>query len=1020
MLSRLTRLHAVLIALICAVFACQKEEKPQTPPRELTETEKRLPENALAGLEVAEGLELTLFAHEPMLVNPTNIDVDVRGRVWVCEAFNYRNSLNPTNPYKKSGDRILILEDTDGDAKADKSTVFYQGEDVNAALGICVLGNRAIVSCSPNVLVFTDDNEDGVADRKDTLFTGIGGTQHDHAIHAFTAGPDGKLYFNHGNEGKQVLDKKGQPIADAAGRIINASGKPWRQGMVFRCNPDGSSLEVLGSNFRNNYEVAPDAFGTLWQSDNDDDGNRGVRINYVMERGNFGYTDEYTGAGWQAIRTAMDTAVPRKHWHLSDPGVVPNLLQTGAGSPTGILVYEGNLLPPVFHNQMIHCDAGPNVVRSYPVTADGAGYKASVVNLVKGVNDNWFRPSDVCTAPDGSLFIADWYDPGVGGHQAGDTTRGRIYRLAPKGSKYKVSANDFSTAAGAAKALQNPNVSVRASAHHALSQMGEKAADELKKLWKSDNARYRARALWLLAHLPDGEKYLKQAQNDKDSDIRCLALRAARQTQSDPLSWIKDAAKDESPQVRREAALALHDISGEEAAEIWTRLALQYDGKDRWYLEALGIGSDNNAERCFKEWKKKVDKDWDTPAGHDIVWRVRSADALPLLTKLIEASPDAASSARYFRSLDFHRGPEKTKAVFSLLDGKRSDQAEINYMVLNALTPDEIRGSAKARRALDMQIKAWAGTERYLDLVERMKLKDQSRRLYEMAMSDPGGPLATRAAGLAREYGGLQPFRKALGSRNEEEVRAALQVIGPDGGWNKDVALMMRQVAENEALSMATRKMAMQFISRGWSGEDVAMEAIKSGKLPEELKIAAATQLLSAYREHVRVFAAEILNISGGPDLPPIAQLLTQSGSAPQGKEVFSRYCASCHLADGMGVNFGPSLAEIGDKLSKEGLYGAIINPGAGVSFGFEGYEVKLKDGRMLMGYVASRTDDEVLLRMAGGVTETLARADINSMTLMDQSLMTAGLHRAMSQQDLVNLVEYLSRLKKEDMLVAK
>ena len=131
------------------------------------------------------------------------------------------------------------------------------------------------------------------------LFTGIGGAQHDHGIHAFVFGPDGKLYFNFGNSGKQIKDKDGKPIVDQAGNEVDDSRKPYQEGMVFRCNLDGSEFETLGWNFRNNWEVAVDSFGTLWQSDNDDDGNRGVRINYVMEFGNYGYKDEMTGAGWQ-------------------------------------------------------------------------------------------------------------------------------------------------------------------------------------------------------------------------------------------------------------------------------------------------------------------------------------------------------------------------------------------------------------------------------------------------------------------------------------------------------------------------------------------------------------------------------------------------------------------------------------------------------------------------------------------------------------------------------------------------
>ena len=200
---------------------------------------------------------------------------------------------------------------------------------------------------------------------------------------------------------------------------VEASRKPYQEGMVFRCNLDGSEFETLGWNFRNNWEVAVDSFGTLWQSDNDDDGNRATRINFVMEFGNYGYRDAKTGAGWREPRIGMHEDIPLRHWHLRDPGVVPNVLQTGAGSPTGILFYEGWLLPKAYRNQLIHCDAGPNIVRQYRLKADGAGYSATIAPVLHGARDNWFRPSDVCTAPDGSVIVADWYDPGVGGH---DTT----------------------------------------------------------------------------------------------------------------------------------------------------------------------------------------------------------------------------------------------------------------------------------------------------------------------------------------------------------------------------------------------------------------------------------------------------------------------------------------------------------------------------------------------------------------------------------------------------------------------
>ena len=172
-------------------------------------------------------LEATLFASEPMLLNPANMDIDAEGRVWVTEGVNYR-LFQPWGKIQPEGDRIRILEDTDGDGRADTAKTFYQGNDVNAALGIAVLGTKVIVSCSPKILLFTDENGDDKADGPPTvLFSGIGGVDHDHGAHAFVFGPDGKLYFNIGNNGRQLKTPDGKKfIIDKAGNEVNGNGRP--------------------------------------------------------------------------------------------------------------------------------------------------------------------------------------------------------------------------------------------------------------------------------------------------------------------------------------------------------------------------------------------------------------------------------------------------------------------------------------------------------------------------------------------------------------------------------------------------------------------------------------------------------------------------------------------------------------------------------------------------------------------------------------------------------------------------
>ena len=171
------------------------------------------------------------------------------------------------------------------------------------------------------------------------------------------------------------------------------------------------------------------------------------------------------------------------------------------------------------------------MVRSYPVKKNGAGYSAEIVNILKSEKDQWFRPADVCVAPDGSLIIADWYDPGVGGHAAGDLVRGRIYRVAPKDSKYTIPKQDYTTAAGAINALQNPNLAVRYHAFSVLQQMGASAIPDLEKLWRSSpDPRMRARAFWVLVKMPAGNarQYIGEAIKDDNADLRITGLKSRR------------------------------------------------------------------------------------------------------------------------------------------------------------------------------------------------------------------------------------------------------------------------------------------------------------------------------------------------------------------------------------------------------------------------------------------------------------------------------------------------------------
>lgn len=1011
--GRLSILGSLCLLAYLGISSFQKNEQQrwgQTLLDSLNESQKHEAANALAGLKIDPDLEITTFATEPMLKNPTNMDIDSKGRIWITEAFNYRPAIagNPTNP---AGDRIIILEDTNGDGKADNQKVFYQSPELNAPLGIAVLDSMVIVAQSPYIWRLFDDNHDDKADRKEILFQGIGGEQHDHGAHAFTFGPDGKLYFNLGNEGKQLLDAKGNPVLDQDGDIIGP--KKYKQGMVFRCNVDGSQVECLGQNFRNNFEVAVDSYGALWQSDNDDDGNKGVRINSVFEHGNYGYTDEMTGEGWSVNRTNIESEIPLQHWHLNDPGVVPNLLQTGSGSPTGILVYEGQLLSEKFQNQIIHADAGPNVVRAYPIKAQGAGYSASIMNLVEGINDQWFRPADVTVAPDGSIFIADWYDPGVGGHQAGDQNKGRIYRIAPKNTPYLVKKLRLDSPIGTITALFNPNLATRYLGYKALKGFGMKAHKDIAAVFQNEsNPRLKARLFWLLAQGSDGLSYIDNALNDPSEEWRMMAIRAMKTRPFDTWKALAHrVVKDANFQVKRELAIALHHVKSAEADAIWTALAMQHNGADRWYLEALGIGAD-------MQWDSRLSaylaiKPADSPAFRDIIFRSRSEFANPFIFQFLKENKPLSEKLRYFRALDFLPGEQKSVLLIDLINKELKNDPASTLVAIRHLSPAFIQKNELARKSI-IKLLPKDNIDEYTKLIEKYNLAELKPDLLKVILSNKGGRQAAKAL-YALPHG--SEFMKASFEKGNNAVkRSIIDAIRWQG--NKESIALLSQTLQNNKLDLIVRKDAAKGIGNSYpAGEDFVLNALKQKEIPMNLIPSVVESVSKSWRKGVRIEANGYLSgasIASKTKHPPLNDLINLKGVAQNGIKVFVEQCAMCHQINQEGIDFGPKLSEIGSKLSKEGMYLSILHPNAGIGFGYESFELTTKKGDVYQGIVTSKNETDIILKLPGGSIQNFKTANLKSVKQLDNSMMPDGLADGMSTSELSDLVEYLSTLKKK------
>ena len=1007
--------------------ANQDYPKPQKDNQEArSKGGQRDPSVAIAGLDVHEGVSATLFASEPLLLSPSNIDVDHLGRVWVCEVVNYRGH----NGKRAEGDRILVLEDTDHDGRADKQTVFYQGVDVNSALGICVFGNKVIVSCAPNVFIFHDDDGDLEPDRKELFFTKVGQPQHDHSAHAFVFGPDGKLYWNFGNTGRRVHDKEGKVVVDQAGNEVVDNGKPYFGGMVFRCNPDGSDFEVLAHNFRNNYEVAVDSFGTLWQSDNDDDGNQGVRLNFVMEFGNYGYRDEMTGAtwrtartGWRPPRSGWDPEIPIRHWHLHDPGVVPNLIQTGGGSPCGICVHEGEMLPSALRNLVLHCDAGPNVTWAIRAEDDGAGYQAETVDILRGTRDKWFRPCDVCVAPDGSLIIADWYDPGVGGHAMGDLTRGRLFRVAAHGQgEYATPKFDFDTAAGAVVALKNPNLSVRSLAWTSLHAMGEQAEEELLGLWESDNPRFRARALWLLGKIKGQEKkYVELAITDNDPNIRITGLRLARQLKLD-LSLVLDRlVHDSSPAVRRECAIALRHGKTSDMPEYWATLAQQFDGQDRWYLEALGIGAHDKWDECLNAWLARVGGEWDSPAGHEIIWRSRAAATPTYLAKLLTGPLTIEQATKLLRAFDFQNRQETKAPLLEVATASSNLENNVADFVLREvvrrLPPEDIKNRPELLVGLDEMLQRASGTEEFIRVVQEVRLKKYLPQLLKLAQENHQSQLGVDAIRVLLDLDGTELVKRALAQGSMEQNSQTIAALSRAG---IGALSLLMPIVQDESSDLEIRRQATSAVAATKRGAEELIRMAGAKQLDARLREAAAFRLNAAPWSPIRDRAAELFPLPVAKDdkpLPPLTELMRMTGDSHNGKLVFAKQgtCSKCHVIGNDGKQVGPSLTEIGSKLSRQALWESILFPSAGISHNYETHLFELEDGNVLKGIVVSETEDTITVKSDEAIEHTIPKPKITQRVKQPVSLMPADLHKSLSLQELADVIEYMTTLKKSE-----
>ncbi len=670
------------------------------PPEPGEEGDTLVPEDLFTIAD--QDLEITVWATTPMLKNPTNIDFDAEGRLWVAEGVNYRHAKN-TQP---EGDRVVILSDSDGNGQADTSEVFTQDKNLESPLGIAVIGNQIVVSQPPDLIVYTDVNGDRkfdpATDKREVLLTGFNARQHDHSLHSVTVGPDGQWNFNNGNCGAVFTDKSGKTFRIGSGyyqsgggtwyqdtRAIagqpSDDGNVWVGGFSVRMNPDGTNARIVGHNYRNSYEQALTSFGDMFQSDNDDP--PACRVAEVIEGGNAGFSSADGQRSWGADkRPGQDT--PTAEWRQEDPGTMPSGDVYGGGSPTGVAFYENGALGDKWQGLLLACEAGKNVVFGYLPVPDGAGFKLERIDFLTSNKEKEFagsdfiggtgrdlktrfRPADVTVGPDGALYVADWFDPRVGGHGTQDKGgSGTIYRIAPKGFKPVVPKIDLNTTEGQILALKSPSVNVRDSGFTRLKAQGEKAVPAVAELLKDKNPYLAARAVWLLAQMGDaGQSIVLGLLDAPEPRTRLVATRAIRAAGGDVIKLATKMAGDASPMVRREIALSLRDVPVEKSLPFLVTIAEKFDGKDRAYLDAFGLGCTGKEAKVYDALRSKVNAAPDawTDSFAWLAWRLHAPQAVAdQKARALSSKVSPEQSKLSLTALGFTRSAAAATAVIQL------------------------------------------------------------------------------------------------------------------------------------------------------------------------------------------------------------------------------------------------------------------------------------------------------------------------------------------------------------------